>query len=37
MVAQMAEQVAADPRVWGLNPAKDLMVRALISQCDTWQ
>ena len=30
--AQLAERVVADPRVFGLNPAKDLMVHASISQ-----
>ena len=36
MVAQMSEQIAADPKVCGLNPAKDLMVRASISLSKMW-
>ena len=32
MVAQMAKRVAADSRVFGLNPAKDPMEGALINQ-----
>ena len=37
MVAKMAEPVAADSRVWGLNPAKYPMECSLISQSDMWQ
>ena len=42
MVAQMSEWVAAvlmaaDPRVCGWNPAKDLMIPASISQGDMRQ
>ena len=36
-IAQMAEWVAADSRVWGLNAAKDPMEGASISQRDTRQ
>ena len=36
-VAQMAEQVAADPGVCSSNPAKDPMVHASISQSHMWQ
>ena len=37
MVAQMAEWVATDAMVCGLNPAKDSKVRASIGQSNRWK
>ena len=36
-VDQMAERVAVDFRVWGLNSPKDRIVCASISQSNMWQ